>query len=113
MSQDTQHPEGATQTVMVESLDDFVRFLAAWHDKQVATLQHMMSIPEGSEAQAPGGEPILLAGDTHKGFVLGLQTALDFLGELPFTPEFEQNPEVQAAQDQLPLEEVPAPAQQH
>lgn len=78
------------ETVMIDSLDAFVRALTHWHSHKVQVLKHMQSIPEGSEVEREiqgKKEKITLSGDMLKGFALGLELALDELGELPFEAE--------------------------
>lgn len=85
-------PSTQPETVMIDSLDAFVRALTHWHTHKVQVLKHMQSIPEGSEVTRSTGsdspeEQIKLSGDMLKGFILGLELALDELGELPFEAE--------------------------
>lgn len=98
----------AEPTLMIESLDDFVRVLSQWHASQVALLKHLQDIPDGSEVSVDDGAPVTLEGDMKRGFIIGLKTALDHLGTLPFEVEFEQSAapaETPAAQTQLDLED--------
>lgn len=90
----------AQKTVMVESLDDFVRMLGQWHQRQVAVIKHMMDVPDGTEVTETDdntGEPIkadplVLTGEARRGFILGLKVALNELGTMPFEVEFEPAP---------------------
>lgn len=76
-------------TIMIESLDEFVQALVGWHQNRVATLKHIMEVPEGTEVMFNEDAPTVLEGDVRKGFVLGLRCALEQLGELPFEAEIE------------------------
>lgn len=67
----------------VTSIDAMVGLLAAWNHKQVALLNHMREIPEGSDMQY-GDEVIKLEGDSLKGFQVGLAIGYELLGKLPF-----------------------------
>ena len=87
MSQD-QTPELSPVT----SLDAMVGLLAAWNHKQVALVNHMKEVPEGTDMHY-GDETIKLEGDTLKGFQVGLAIGLELLGKLPFQiiPETEED----------------------
>lgn len=74
-------------TVPVESLDTFVQLLSHWHASKVKVLEHMLTIPPGTEADLESFGTVVLSGDTHRGFVLGLSLALIELGTLPFVAE--------------------------
>lgn len=79
----------AVETVMIDSLDQFVRALHNWHHNKVQTLKHLQSIPEGTEVSEDDGTPQVLTGDLLKGFILGLTVALSEMGTLPFEAEVE------------------------
>lgn len=87
MSQD-QNPELSAVT----SIDAMVGLLAAWNHKQVALLNHMREVPEGTDMHY-GDETIKLEGETLKGFRVGLCIGLELLGKLPFQiiPEMEED----------------------
>lgn len=77
------------ETVSIDSLDQFVRALLAWHSNKVQMLQHMQHIPEGTEVTSEHTAPKVLEGDFRDGFILGLKVALSEMGELPFEAEVE------------------------
>lgn len=77
------------ETVVVTELDQFVSILIDWHEHQVATIQHLYEAPEGIEVQEEDGEPFKLEGDVRRAYQLGLQMAMEYLGKLPFNPEYE------------------------
>lgn len=79
----------ATETVMIESLDQFVKTLSGWHESKVKMLKHLQNIPEGTEVSTGDGKPEPLSGDLRRGFIIGLTVALAELGELPFEAELE------------------------
>ena len=86
MSEVTTAPKSGT--LLVTDLDQFIGMLTHWHERQLATVQHLYEVPEGIEVQEEDGEPFKLEGDT-------LQMATEYLGVLPFTPEYEdQEPSV-------------------
>lgn len=78
------------ELVPVASLDAMVGLLAAWNNKQLALLNHMKDIPEGSEVQV-GEATIKLEGDVLAAYKLGLSMGQELLGKLPFQiiPEME------------------------
>lgn len=77
------------ETVAIDSLDQFVRALLAWHSNKVQLLQHMLNVPEGTEVSSEDTAPKVLEGDFRDGFILGLKVALSEMGELPFEAEVE------------------------
>jgi hypothetical protein len=83
--------QAIAETVHVEDMDHFIRLLFAWHEDKVKTLEHMLTIPEGTEVIFNEGEPVTLSGDVHKGFVIGLTLGLMELGHLPFAAEAEDS----------------------
>lgn len=90
MSEHNNPEQSGEDTIIIEDVNQFVALTAAWHNKKVQTLEHMMEIPSGTEATFNKGEPMILEGDLLKGFVLGLQMALMELGTLPFKAELDQ-----------------------
>lgn len=76
----------------INDIDQFAFAVAAWHQQQVDTLQHMINIPEGSSMKMTSKDDqgnvtekdVILEGDLLTGFKAGLETALMLLGELPF-----------------------------
>lgn len=81
---ETATKEDPPAIVPIESLDQFVGILTRWHAHKVKVLEHMLSVPEGTEMQVDGGEPVPLTGDMMAGFRAGLSLALMELGNLPF-----------------------------
>lgn len=72
----------------IDDLDQFINILHIWHGRKVKVLEHMLTIPEGTE-MALDGFTIQLSGDAHTAFVEGIKLALHELGTLPFTVEQE------------------------
>lgn len=72
----------------IDSLDQFINILYIWHGRKVKVLEHMMTIPEGTEMELDG-KTITLSGDVHTAFVEGIKLSLHELGTLPFTVEKE------------------------
>lgn len=81
------------ETIEVQDLDQFVTILTSWHSQKVAVLQHMQTLPEGSEMVVDGATapPVVMAGDILAGFKVGIELALIELGTLPFA--YEQEPD--------------------
>lgn len=94
MDQPTPQPAAPEDTVDINDLDRFVHALTHWHTNKVALMEHMKSVPEGSQVSAGDEPPLMLMGDTLKGFQLGLSLALSELGKLPFVAELEDEAEV-------------------
>ena len=74
----------ANEIVHVSDMGQFIALMQDWHTEQVATVHHFLEVPPGIEVQVEGEEPFQLEGDLLKGFKLGIQMALSYLGELPF-----------------------------
>lgn len=81
--------EAKSNTVPIESIDQFAALVATWHSNAVATVKHLINSPEGIEIVIEGEAPLTLEGDTQRGFKVGLELALNFLGTLPFAAEHE------------------------
>ena len=73
--------------LQIDDLDQFVKHLTLWHNAKVAMLNHMLKVPEGTEAELNEGEKIILNGDMLKGFRVGVTLGLTELGTLPFVAE--------------------------
>ena len=81
--------EGKSTTVPIDSIDQFAALVASWHERAVATIKHLAQVPEGMEVAIEGQENFTLDGEAHRGFVLGLELSLNFMGTLPFAAEHE------------------------
>ncbi len=81
-------PEAKSEMVTFESIDLFAAHLVAWHRRQIAKLNHMLSIPSGVEFQVKIGDEeertMILEGDVLQAFRGGVATALTELDKLPF-----------------------------
>ena len=86
MTQETLFPPEAHS---VSDLDTFFTLLASWHENRVSMLNHMKSVPEGTEVSVGEDDspPIILSGEMLAGFQLGIDLSLMELGTLPFYPE--------------------------
>lgn len=80
----TEEGDGPPEIVHVSDMNQFVGLMQDWHSQQVATVHHFTEIPSGVEVQVEDEPPFTLEGDTLKGFKLGIQMALSYLGTLPF-----------------------------
>lgn len=88
MPQDNTPPDFHT----TNDLDTFFGLLTGWHEKKVATLNHMKDVPEGTEVTMDGDDspPIVLTGNMLTGFQLGIELSLMELGTLPFYAETDE-----------------------
>jgi hypothetical protein len=77
--------------VAVNDLDQFVQLLSSWHKKKIATLKHMLEIPDTAEVSLGDAPPIKMTGAFREGFLLGLSLSISELGELPFVAEIEDS----------------------
>ena len=93
MDQETNQETAAVepQIEQIKSFDQFVDLLLEWHAKAVDTVLHLKDVPEGIEVKVENEEPYKLEGDVLKGFKLGLELALNYLGNLPFTTGNDDN----------------------
>lgn len=97
------------ETVVVADLDQFTALLFGWHTARVKMLNHLLTVPEGTQMVVGEDEPITLEGDVLAGFKAGIEMSLMELGTLPFAVEMEEEP-APDAQASLPLDE---PTQTH
>lgn len=78
--------------VEVTSINDFAVLTANWFNQRVARIKHMRGIPEGTEVEVTSDDgketvKLVLEGEALQAFKIGLETALDELGTLPFVME--------------------------
>lgn len=72
------------EKLFVTELSEFLPLFLDWHDRQVATLQHLLLVPTGTAVEIEDSETLVLEGDALRGFQLGLSMAMHYLGTLPF-----------------------------
>lgn len=77
----------APEILPITDLDQFAGLLTNWHASKVAVLEHMLSIPEGTEMSIDGGDSVPLTGDLLAGLKVGINLCLMELGNLPFITE--------------------------
>jgi len=77
--------------IPIESLDQFVAVLTAWHTSKVETIKHLLTLPEGSVFMI-GEEELVLTKEALAGFKFGIGMALMQIEELPFVAEVEDTP---------------------
>lgn len=87
-------------TLEVVSLNQFVTLLSKWHENRVAQLEHLLEIPEGTEASLNDEVTVKLSGDTRTGFLIGVTLGLAQLGTLPFAVELEDATEASDVQEE-------------
>lgn len=95
----------------IQSVDEFGGLLFNWHNKQVATVRHFLDVPVGTEVKVGDTEEIVLDGNTLKGYKLGLELALHYLGTLPFAhipDEVEAEQGTPAEADEDKIDDTPA-----
>ena len=95
LKQEIQQEQPTTQTVPIDSIDQFAYLVASWHENAVATLKHLAQVPEGMEVAIEGQDNFKLEGEARRGFVLGLELALNFVGTLPFSASHESPESIQ------------------
>lgn len=73
----------------IKSVNEFGALLFNWHHRQIATINHFLDVPEGVEVKVGEEEQLTLSGDVLRGYRLGLELSLHYLGTLPFnyTPD--------------------------
>ena len=80
------------ETKTTEDMGQAIAMLMQWHALGAAKVNHMLDIPEGSKVEIEGFPDLILSGDAHRAFRLGVQAALAELGELPFYAEYDDQP---------------------
>ena len=73
--------------IPIQNIDHFIHLIVGWHNKRVALLQHMLTLPAGTEMQVNETESVVMDGERLEGFKAGLGLALMELGDLPFVVE--------------------------
>ena len=79
--------------LFVTELSEFVPLLQDWHTRQVKSVAHFFTVPEGQVVEIEGEPEFSLEGDGLRGFKLGLSIALSYLGNLPFNAALEEVPD--------------------
>lgn len=69
----------------IKSVNEFGALLFNWHHRQIATINHFLDVPEGTEVKVGEEGQITLSGDVLRGYKLGLELSLHYLGTLPFS----------------------------
>lgn len=80
------------EVVPVEDMDQFLQMITSWHSHQIKTIHHLHKVPEGIEVSIGDEDTFALEGDALKGFKVGIQLCLNYLGTLPFVAEYEDVP---------------------
>ena len=88
----------ASETVPIESIDQFAMLVAHWHGNRLKQLEQALTVPDDVEIafQDESGEDVALSPEQRKGFLVGLAMAKSLFAELPFVADFQ---EIDAAQD--------------
>jgi len=82
----------ASDTLFIDNVHTLVQALVAWHDNKVQILEHMMTIPSGTEMLINDTDTVVLDGEALKGFCAGITVALSELGNLPFDYSVDPEP---------------------
>lgn len=80
------------ELVHVSDMDQFIQMMTKWHTHQIKTIHHLHEVPEGTEVSIGDEDKFKLEGDALKGFKVGIQLCLNYLGTLPFVAEYEDEP---------------------
>ena len=94
----TETNEVKSEMLAVTDLDHFISLLVDWHNRQVATVKHLQTVPEGIKLIIGEGEEAkeqVLEGQFLDGFKLGIDLAVNYLGTLPFKAEYVDVPPTQ------------------
>lgn len=88
-----------SETITINTPDQFAALITMWHSNKLAQLQQMMRVPDDVEICQPGenGEDVPMTAEQREGFKAGLIVAKALFVELPFTA--------------TPMEEAQAPAE--
>lgn len=71
--------------IFINHIDDFVMTMQAWHTAKIEMLRKLGQIPgDGGLTFQFEGQDMLMQGDVHKGFLMGIHTAIGMFAELPF-----------------------------
>lgn len=90
-------PVDLIETVELETVEQFMHHLFAWHGNKMKTVLHMAAVPEGVSLEitddATGqARDLVLTGDVHKALVLGIKMAASQFKQLPFGATIEEAP---------------------
>lgn len=94
-NQAAENQQAQPDKVEVTTIDQFARYVAAWHQNRVEQIQHMLRIPDGAVFTVGDGEEaqeVVLEGDVRMGFMFGIELALMQIRDLPFVAEIEEVP---------------------
>jgi hypothetical protein len=93
----------------IESTEQLVNLLTAWHGTKVEMLKHLHNIPDGVgitiNSKDGSTEQYTMSGDLRKGFQFGITCAIAELGTLPFQYGFEPSIFPQEGSDAEPIEQ--------
>lgn len=90
----------ASETVPINSIDQFAMLVAHWHNNRMQQLVQALNVPDEVEIsfQAESGEDFALTPEQREGFLAGLAMAKSLFAELPFVVDLQ---EIDTAQDQV------------
>jgi hypothetical protein len=82
----------AEAVIPVDDISQLINVLTAWHNHQIKTIHHLHDVPEGTEVSIGDEDKFKLEGDALKGFKVGIQLCLNYLGTLPIVAEYDDEP---------------------
>jgi hypothetical protein len=82
----------AEAVIPVDDMGQLINVLTAWNNHQIKTIQHLHDVPEGTEVSIGDEDKFKLEGDALKGFKVGIQLCLNYLGTLPIVAEYDDEP---------------------
>ena len=94
MSQPTPKLIGALpvpDVVPIQSVDQFMQILVAWHGERIKTVKKLLEVPKGTAFEI-GEDSFVLNDKELAGFKFGIELVLMQIGELPFVAELVDAP---------------------
>lgn len=107
------HPEQENQTAntdglsVIQDMDSFGALVTDWHGKVMHDLDHLMTLPEGSESELYDAKTdttttVVIEGDAYKAFMAAVMAAKAIVGKLPFSAVTAEPEAPAAANDAQP-----------
>lgn len=83
--------ESLPDIIPVQDANQLAGVVTQWHELIKQRLQHMVSIPEGTELEFENGDSLVLEASTLSAFQLGIQYALSEMESFPINVEYEDD----------------------
>jgi hypothetical protein len=84
--QDENQGEQPDNVVTLNTVHEMAEVIGKWHQHKVNVIKYIRDIPDGSHVEL-NGKPYVFTGDFREGVILGINLALNELGELPIVVE--------------------------